>query len=648
MADPIEGGSLPIVEKTIAEIVRKQERDFVYGTTTISKYVVHSMHDTLEKIDAYLNSKHTSGEYDSLGREKPFFNIVTAAVNVWFRATNIDSKDIRFKATNAYEVVLAFLATIKLANWMRRTKFGVFLKEWGRALARYGGAVVKFCEKNGVLYAEYVAWNRLIVDPVDFDQNPVIEILELTESELRTNTAYDQTQVDALINTRAARQTLDRRNKDSKADYVKLYEVHLIGSLSLLKRSQGREDEISEGDSKIFVQQMHVVSFVAMKKGEYEDFTLISGKEERSPYMLTSLLREDGRTLPIGAVEHLFEAQWMANHNAKNIKDQLDLASRLVYQTADGSFVGQNALIAIETGDILIHANNQPLMPLAHNVTATPIESFMTMWLNQAKEITSTPDAITGQNMPSGTAYRQVAILNQESHSLFEVMTENKGLALEDMLRTFIIPHLKRRDLNNSKQIAAALTENGIKHIEGMYIKSEAIRRNKRKVIDSLVAGETPNPLSQQGAESEVQDDLSSSGSQRFFVPSQISNKTWKEMFKDFEWEVEIDITNESSDKNEVLTTLTNLLQTIASRQGQPLTQVEQFLFNKILVATGDISPIEVEMNTPATPPSAQSAQKTPAESINFKDLPPDAQAQMAKQAGISISSPQSVAQPSP
>jgi hypothetical protein len=42
---------------------------------------------------------------------------------------------------------------------------------------------------------------------------------------------------------------------------------------------------------------------------------------------------------------------------------------------------------------------------------------------------------------------------------------------------------------------------------------------------------------------------------------------------------------------------------------------------------------------------SAAPSQEKPGESINFKDLPPDGQIQMAKQAGISLS-PQSIAPP--
>ena len=105
-------------DKNICEIVRKAEREYTLGTTTQSKYVQFQMHDTLEKIEAYLNSKHISGEFDSKGRKKPFFNIVTAASNIYYRATDIDRKNIVLKPKKAQDLVNVFLANVKLQEWM--------------------------------------------------------------------------------------------------------------------------------------------------------------------------------------------------------------------------------------------------------------------------------------------------------------------------------------------------------------------------------------------------------------------------------------------------------------------------------------------------------------------------------------------------
>ena len=198
-------------QNPIGAFVRKQEQQYTSGTTTlISKYVNFDLYNNINKIDAYLNSKHVSGDTDSLGRKKPFFNIVTAAVNIWYRATDIDRKNIKVRATKSQDAIAAFTATIYLQDWMRKENFGMFLNDWGRSLARYGSSVVKFVKKDGELHANVIPWNRLIIDAINFEQNPIIEVLELTEDQLRQNKSYNQGMVDKLCDSLNARILMDR------------------------------------------------------------------------------------------------------------------------------------------------------------------------------------------------------------------------------------------------------------------------------------------------------------------------------------------------------------------------------------------------------------------------------------------------------
>ena len=630
-----------MTDNSIGAIVRKAERDYISGKTIISKYVGFSQYETIEKIDAYLNSKHISGEVDALGREKPFFNIVTGACNIWWRATDIDRKDIRIKATKAEDYVGAFLATIHLQEWMKRDSFGQFLNDWGRSLARYGSSVVKFVEKKGKLHAQVVPWNRLISDTIDFEGNLKIEKFYFTPAQLRKNKAYDQEMVEELIEcAQKAREGLDRTKKDSKDDYIEIYEVH--GEMPL-ENITGDED-----DCETYVQQMHVISFVNVdnknnkggKDDKYEDFTLLKGREAKDPYMITHLIKEDGRSLGIGAVEHLFEAQWMTNHTAKAIKDQLDVASKLIFQTADGSFVGQNTLSAIENGDILIHEDNRPLSTVANNShDVASLQSYGSQWQNLAKEIVSTPDAISGNTMPSGTAYRQVAILNQESHSLFEMMTENKGLAIEAMMREYVIPFLKKQ-MDTKAEISATLDAHNITQLDNMYVKAEAVKRLNAHVKKHMFAknglgGEIAPPFDMNMAKGQIQEELNSTGNQRFLKPSDLDDKTWRDAFANLEWDVEVEVTNEQSDKQAVLATLQTIFQTIGNNPQVLNDPNMKFLFNKILETSGGASPIEIQ-----APKPVQQAPATPIPhtSIGYKDLSPDLQAQLAEQAGLKTS----------
>lgn len=570
----------------VLDLVRQNEDNYIDGNTTISKYVDFSLAENIAKIDAYINSKHVSGKEDSMRREKPFFNIVTGAINIWYRATDIDRKHIKVRATKTSDMFEAFLATIHLQEWMRKANFGAFLNDWGRTLARYGSAVVKFIESNGKLNSIVVPWNRLIVDQIDFNNDVVIEVLELSVADLRNRKEYDKDVVEELIQTAKSRETLDKTKKDNNNSFVRIYEVHGEMPLSWLTEN--------EKDDNTFVQQMQVVSYIPSKeKGKYNNYCLFRGREEKNPYMITHLIKEDGRTQSIGAVENLFESQWMVNHTAKQIKDQLDLASKLIFQTSDGNFVGQNALNSIETGDILITQINQPLTQVANNShDITALQNFGKQWETLGKDINGISEAMLGVQK-SGTAWRQTEALLQESHSLFEMMIENKANHIAEMLRTYVIPFLKKK-MDTVDEITTTLESYNITRIDNIYARNKAIKNQKERIREALLSDKELPRLDLDSEIQGIKAGLAEQGNQRSFIVSDMNEKTWKEALKNIEWDLEIDISGENRDSQAVLTTLTTILQNIASRQGRPMSEQEKFIFNKILEETGVISAVEI------------------------------------------------------
>ena len=590
----------------IGELVRKAEHDYTKGNVSISEYVVFDMYETINVIEAYLNSKHTSGEHDSLGREKPFFNIVVAASNIWYRATDLDRKQIRVKATKGKSIIDAFLATVHLQDWMTREKFGQFLNEWGRVLARYGSAVVKFIEKDGKLIPSVIPWNRLICDAIDFNASARIEVIELTEGQLKKRKGYRKDVVEALCAARTARETLKKKRKDTKNDYIRIYEVHDEQPLSWVTGNPADTE---------YVQQMQVMTFMeGDKKNEHDDYILYAGREEKDPYMITHLIKEDGRTLAMGAVEHLFQNQWMVNHSIKNVKDQLDLASKLIFQTADETFVGQNALSAIETGDILVHAVNMPLTQIANTSHDTEsLRAFLAEWKSLGNEIVGISDAMLGAQPKSGTAWRQTEALLQENYSLFEQRTENKALHLEDMLREFILPFIKRTKLNNAKEISATLKSYDIDWIDAKYLKNYSIKESNRIIKEKMLKGERVTPTMQKemmaSFQKQAKSALSDLGNQRFFKPSDVTTKTWKKQFENMEWELEIDITGEAKDYQSMLATLNTALQ-VVMQPGFGENKQAQLVVDKILQATGQLSPLELSSVRSSSSPAGGSGEE--------------------------------------
>ena len=579
-----------IENQSIPQIVRRLETDFISGGGTLmSKYVRTDLYTDINTIYAYLESKHISGEFDSLGREKPFFNIVLASRNIWYRATDVDRKNMILKATKEKLTLPVFFLSIYLQDWMRKEKFGTFLNKWGIALAGFNSSVVKFVEKDGKLNISTVPWSRLIVDQINFEDNIQIETLELTETQLYDR--FGKESVQDLIDTKKARELTSKQNVDNKNNYFKLYEVHGKFPLSEIT---GKESDVEP------VQQMHIISLIG-KTNEIGDdcYTLYKGREQKSPYMLTWLLpSEDGSVTLNGSVKNLFNAQWMVNHTKKAIKDQLDLASKLIFQTSDNNYVGQNALSAIENGDIMVHAVNQPLTQVGNNShDVTSLTNFGQEWKALGNELNGVSEAMLGIAPKSGTAWRQTEAILQESYSLFEVMTENKGLHLENMLREFILPFLMKK-MNNDKEIMATLDMLGIKEIEAKFVRNEAIKISNNIIKNEMLQnGEVTNLPDLAKIEQSITEQRNSDfGNQRFLKPDKIN---WKKEFEDINLdEIEIEITGESSDTQAILTTIDKALTIIANPSYANNPQA-QFLVNKALTKTGFLSPVELSQMPP-------------------------------------------------
>jgi len=585
----------------VGNLIRQQERDYTSGNPVkTSEYVEVNTYEDLNKIDAYSNSKHISGDKDSKGRDKPFFDIITSAINIWYRATDIDRKNIRIYSSKKANYVASFIATIYLHTWMKKTRFGSFLNKWGRILAKYGSAVLKFVEKDGELTPAVVNWHTLIVDPIDFYGNPVIEVLDLTPAQLRKR-GYDEEVVEDLIEQteegkRDVRRDLKGIQKDQREGYIRVYEVH--GELPL---SYLTDDEADASETQ---QMMIVYSFIGTEQDGFTDYFLYRGKEKQSPYMITHLIEEDGQTLSKGAVKTLFESQWMVNHSEKAIKDMVDIASKLIVNTADENFIGKNMTQNFDIGDVMVSAD--PLRPVQWDMNPTVmINNFKNDWQSIGNEQVGASDAMRGVQPKSGTAWRQTEAILQESHSLFEIMTENKGLAIEDMLRDYVLPFVKKQ-LNNKDEIVAQLDSHDLQKLDKMYIKAKAREQfedmAKEQIKESLIQGEIPEFIDhdQTGLEDKLQNDLAELGNERFITPSEIKEKTWKEIFKDLEWEVEVDVTGESTDLQEHLQTLNTLyINMLNSGQVQDAKKV----LEKILEITGAFSPIELATLEPVAPP---------------------------------------------
>ncbi|MEM5871459.1 MAG: hypothetical protein QW051_01160 [Candidatus Aenigmatarchaeota archaeon] len=571
----------------IYTLIKKQEERLISGKPIrIGKYATHNHLEKIYTILAYLNSQHISGPLDSQGREKPFLNIVIPAVNVWYKATDLDEKDIIFRPTEGKNRFKAFIATVMLRNWMRgytnkgkiQDNFGLFLNEWGYNLAAFGSAVAKFIERDDYLYSSVVPWDRIICDPVDFDSAPVIEKVFYTPDELKMM-PFDEEAVKEVLQRfekRDRRTTLTNQPIDEADEYIGVYELHGVLPLSYLTGK--------ESDRDIYQQQMHIVFIDKGRKRETTGITLYAGKEEKHPYMIAHLLKQPGRTLSIGAVEYLFDTQWMVNHSIKAAKDQLELASKTLLQTSDAQFLGRNITVDVDVGDILITDDNKPIQRVDTTPSAIPfLIQFLQVWKENGRDIVGAYEAITGESMPTNTPYRLGAILNIESHNLFEIMRESKGLYLEKMLRHYVLPYFKKK-LNNADEVVLHLEGKEINDFDQLALPIHLAQELKTRLgIGDLPTREELLEVIQQ--RNNLMGNLRS---------LKIASKTWKEYFSDLDMDaIEVDITGEKKNRAAFFSLANALLQLIIQNPNALQNPDARMLINQIMDEAGYVSPLQ-------------------------------------------------------
>ncbi len=580
---------------TVFQIAKKAESNLLNSQPIkIGKYATHDHVEKISRIDAYLNSQHTSGPTDSLGREKPFFNIALIAAYTWYKLTNIDRKNIRFTPAKSKQRLKALIATIRFRKWMNDKKFGDFLNKWGWTLAKYGSAVTKFVEKEGKLIPTVVSWDRMICDPVDFEGNPKIEKLFFTPAQLREQ-PYDQEMIEDAIEAHKAiiRENISGEHIDIKNEYIGIYELHGNLPMAVLKQAKGEEWE--EEDETIYRQQMHVLFMEDNPQDKDNPYriSLYSGREKKDPYDITHLIEQEGRTLSVGAVETIFDPQWMVNHFSKQAKDQLELASKLLIQTSDQNFLGRNTMTDIETGGVLIHQEGKPLTQVntqSHDIPQ--ITGNLDMWKGLARELAGSHEAVTGEQPPSGTPYSLQAMLSTEARGLFNMMRQNKGLALEEMLKKHVLPYFKRELSKSSDEIITTLDGEDLENFDNLTLPT----RLERELMASLSIGIPTREHLMRTVNGGMEESV------RVIRPSMKEDKTWGDYFKDFDINaVEVEITGENRDKQTIITTLDTILQRMMSNPEALQDPNIKKVFNKIIdeIGPGILSPLQLSDTPP-------------------------------------------------
>lgn len=516
-----------------------------------------SQYKTIRMCEFYSNSTYIDNKYtpfgdkkvgrnkDPLGRDKPFYNIVNYRVALAKTATDLDIKDIQVVSDDSEHWVKAMFLNKEVYKWMKDANFSLTLNRMGYTRPKYGGYLVKKSEIDGKLKIDVVEWKNAYTSQVDILSGPIVEHHYMSPVDIKKKDGtWDNT-------TEVLKAHKKLKNGSSTID---VYEILGEFPVKTYKEIEGKE--FTDADEYEFSLQKYFIAVVGEKK-----FKLYceeqKGKEITDTYMYLSWEEMSGRGLGKGVIEDSEEAQVWTNDAVINEKNAMDLAGKVVLKTNSKKFA--NNILEVDNGKIFELGLNEDIN--SFNLVPAALGQFQSQidkWKIQADNVTSSYDAVTGEQPPSGTPYSQTALLNQVATKPFDYRREEWGIHLTEMFEKWVLPYVID-NLYKGHTLRSDYSDDELKLIdESIQIKNgNAMKMSKiLSPLSEDLSQNIPSPMDMQSMQMSVENELQKFGKTRFI-------EFPKGYFDDIEASVTIVTTGEQKNKAATLQSLSTILDTV-------------------------------------------------------------------------------------
>lgn len=491
--------------------------------------------EVIKTIEFYTNDKYLSGNTDSLGREKPFFQICNFRVTVAKTATDIDVKDIRYEPDSLDDSDAAMLINHELYKYLKESNFSETLNDMGKTRPKYGGLLIKKYDDGDGLEIEVVDWKNVTFNPSNIKKGIIIETHYMQPSEVAER-------ADVWENVEEVLKAHAKANKNKPAS-IEVKEI--TGEFD---ETFDPEIQDTEANSVKFKSMCFYIAVINNKKYFLykED---LKKDEDKYKYLAWEKI---GDGLGRGVVEDGFEAQWATNDAMLAVKNAMELSGKVLLST-DSSKVSGNAITGVDNGHIFQIEAGRSITSLNLQASALPqFQNIIELWRQQYDNSVSVHDANTGEAPTAGTPYSQTALLNQVANSPFEYQREVWGIFLNEVLNDWIYPYLLKK-IKKPHYLVSEFNGDELERID-LAIHS----KNKTKMmIDTLATGQTFNQADIDMVGNRTNQALKGFGNKREVdIP---------EGFLDVKGKITANITGELKNKSAVLQSLDSILKTIVS-----------------------------------------------------------------------------------
>lgn len=610
-------------DNSIYALFRNEIGDFSRTYVEIVPGYYFNQKETLKRIELYNNSKFESGETDTEGFHKFFYNISQFACETAAKALDVDTKDYKFIPDTKADVIPTLFMSREMKLWMRQNHWGSTLNDITDDLPVYGSIVLRKTRKG----IAQVNIHNIVNDPSvsKLSDGPVIETLPYTADDLML-------EVENGWDAHAIQEVIERYNKDGQRNQILVQMRH--GYVNRSKIEPGFDPSKDEDKLGYYVIVCAGVEKISTKRkgnqiasfinyGQVLFYQKIDPKKD-FPYRELHYRKRKGRWLGYGVVERNFDAQIRQNE-LQNIKSKaLYWAGRIVFQTLDDS-PAKNLLTDLVNGEILRVKSEIKEIGI-RNIDLNAFREEEQRWDKNVSESVFSLEAL-----PQGStakSYRGQALQKLAADSFYKKKRENVGLFLRDLFFEFIIPQFKA-DKKKKHMLSLGADDKDREGLLSNYAEFLLYNHLETKTQNRMMI------LTKEAVDAErqrIKSRLLSSKNTHVEAPD--------EFYDNAKFHMELVITEEQIDLGQKAELVTQLFQTLAAN---PQVLQDENLRNLLtqVLATQGFSLLDLGISVPTTQPqpNAQPAQQptqaqpnqpktTPAPAAGGK-IPTPMQAQM-------------------
>lgn len=422
-----------------------------------------NQYETLNQITLYSFSKFKTGDTDSQGNHKFFFNVVNPICRNATKQIDIDTKDIRIVDTNGNNRIKSLIYDTYLKDWMKLQGTGLLLNRLSDNLPRYGSVVWKF--ENGEI--KQIKLENLIFDPAVNSIENVFDIRSSYVIEKKYLQTFElEKMIDAGWDAEAINDVLDefrkRRENGKVGGEILIYEMHIE-----LPNAYFTEGATGYSYYRIFIAGNDKKKDFSLSK----ERILFYNKENKMPYKKVDYVTIDGRALGLGEVESQFDTQIRMNVMKNEKASSMLLGSKTIFTTADDT-IERNIIQQTLNGDIMkVKSGLVPVVTDTRNLSAYAQEE--SSWMAQSRQISNNFESITGEQMATNTPWKSYNKMNQEGAKFFSGVKENMALFIRECFKEWLIPKFEKYIKANSGQLFEIIDPDLITIIQNKLIEDK-------------------------------------------------------------------------------------------------------------------------------------------------------------------------------